>query len=187
MSKLNSLFLLVALGVATISAGPLAQCFAARQVGFLKTRSASLEAALHQWNDANERSDDLRYRYNTMDLNGDVKRDAIVFVSGDAVCGTGGCRVLIFKGNGKSYALLTDMASANAPVYVGPTKTKGWRDLAMEVAGKGSASHFATLKFDGRSYPENPTLQPALSKTKRAKFIEYLEGNDDYENDLPLK
>ena len=163
------------------------QFVTSKKVEYLKTSDKVLEKALHKWNRAVETTEDLRYHYNTIDLNGDGKLDAIVFVSGNSVCGTGGCEVLIFKGDGKDYELITEMSVSHPPVFVGRTKTKGWSDLLMEVYGGGIKSYFASLKFDGKSYPENPTVEPALPKRNRAKFIEYLSGIENLETGFAFK
>ena len=129
----------------------------------------------------------MRYHYNKVDLNRDGKLDAIVLVSGDSVCGTGGCEVLIFKGDGKNYSLITEMSVSHPPVFVGRTKTKGWSDLLMEVYGGGIKPYFASLKFDGKTYPENPTVEPALPKRSRAKFVEYLSGIESIDSGFSFK
>jgi hypothetical protein len=43
-----------------------------------------------------------------------------------------------------------------------PGAKKGWRNLAVFVAGGGiMPGYFAELQFDGKSYPENPSIGPA--------------------------
>ena len=180
------LFLVACLFPATIAAQQKWQFVTAKKVAYLKIRNQSLEKALHKWNE-NAPDDDLRYHYNTVDLNGDGKLDAIVLVSGQSVCGTGGCEVLIFKNDGEDYSLITEMSVSHAPVFVGATRTKGWNDLVMEVYGGGLKPYFASLKFDGQTYPENPTVEPPLPKQSRAKFVEYLSGIENYNSGFTFK
>ena len=189
MLKINLFLLAFVIAVlfsTTIIAQQKWQFVTSEKVAYLKTPDESLEKVLHKWNE-NAASEDLRYHYNTVDLNSDGKLDAIVFVSGDSICGTGGCEVLIFKGDGKNYSLLTEMSVSRPPIFVGAMKTKGWSDLVMEVYGGGIKSYFAVLKFDGKSYPENPTVEPALPKRSRAKFVEYLSEIEDYTTGFPLR
>lgn len=179
-------FVFAVLFSTTLKAQQKWQFATSKKVVYLKTPDESLEKALRKWNETDV-SENLRYHYNTVDLNDDSKLDAIVFVSGDSICGTGGCEVLIFKGDGKNYTLLTEMSVSRPPVFVGTTQTKGWKDLLMQVSGGGIKSYYAVLKFDGKSYPENPTVEPALPKRSRAKFIEYLSEIEDYNTGFPLK
>lgn len=161
------------------------QFVTSKKVAYEENRDEAIEKALKKWN-ATEPSDDLRYHFNKVDLNGDGKSDAIVFVSGNSICGSGGCRMLIFKGDGKNYSLVTEMSVSRPPVFVGAMKTKGWNDLLMEVSGGGIKPYFASLKFDGKSYLKNPTVAPALPKRSRAKFIEYLSGIESYDSGFPF-
>ncbi len=188
MRKFNSLILVfIFLTALPALAQKKWQFITSKKVGYLKNSDEQLEKVLRKWNEAAAPSADLRYHYNTADLNGDGKADAIVFVSGNSICGTGGCQVLIFKGDGKNYALVTEMSVSHPPVFVGATKTNGWRDLVMEVYGGGIKPYFASLKFDGKTYPENPTVELALPKKSKAKFIEYLSGIEDYETGFELR
>ncbi len=95
-----------------------------KEIHYLKTRDKQLEAAMRKWNGA-DTTDDIRFHYNKVDLNGDKKLDAIVFASGESICGTGGCEVLIFKGVGKNFELVTEMSVSRPPIWVSAAKTKG--------------------------------------------------------------
>jgi hypothetical protein len=56
-----------------------------------------------------------------------------------------------------------------SPVLVSKTKTHGWQDLLVEVAGGGAAPKKVALKFTGSKYPLNPSTQPALRKDQKLK------------------
>lgn len=172
-----------------ISAQQKWQFVTSKKVIYEKNPDEAIEKVLKKWNKI-EPSDDLSYHFNRVDLNGDGKADAIVFVSGSSVCGSGGCRMLILKGDSKNYSLITEMSVSRPPLFVGATKTKGWNDLLMEVSSVGVAgikTYFASLKFDGKTYPENPTVEPSLPKRSRAKFVEYLSGIETYDTGFELK
>jgi hypothetical protein len=49
------------------------------------------------------------------------------------------------------------------PVYVLPSKTNGWSDIAVTVGGGGLRYGTALLKFDGQKYPSNPSLVPMVT------------------------
>lgn len=155
-----------------------------KKVDYAKKRDAKLETALNKWS---KNSKDFRYHYNFVDLNDDGQLDAVVFISGDEYCGTGGCEILIFKGGGKEFSLLTELAVSRPPIWVSVNKTKGWRDLVLLNSGGGIKSYYSILKFDGKSYPDNPTVEPALPKRNRAKFTEYLSGIDLYDTGFEIK
>ena len=42
-----------------------------------------------------------------------------------------------------------------------PSKSHGWHDLGVAVAGGGGEAGVAAMKFNGKSYPDNPTVPPA--------------------------
>jgi hypothetical protein len=101
------------------------------------------------------------------------------------ICGTGGCRILIFKGVGKNYSLITEMSVSRPPVWVTSTKTQGWSDLIFYNSGGGTKPFYSLLKFDGKTYPENPTVEPTISQ--KIKSVEYLAGIDYYDTGFLLK
>ena len=77
-------------------------------------------------------------------------------------CGSGGCSCLILARDGSSYSVITQTSVTQLPIRVLSTKTNGWHDLAVSVAGGGiQPGYEARLRFDGRTYPSNPTVPPA--------------------------
>ena len=80
-------------------------------------------------------------------------RSVVVFISGDSWCGSGGCTALILDPDGSSFRVVQQLTLARLPIYLLPTTTKGWHDLAMPVAGGGIVSEYiGVLKFDGKEY-----------------------------------
>ncbi|MGO9084177.1 MAG: YybH family protein [Candidatus Sulfotelmatobacter sp.] len=60
------------------------------------------------------------------------------------------------------------------PIRVLETKTNGWHDLSVVVAGGGVLSAYeAKLSFDGTTYPTNPSTPPAtrLLETAPGKVV----------------
>jgi hypothetical protein len=56
-----------------------------------------------------------------------------------------------------SYKVICEVSISSPPIRVLTTKTKGWSDLAVHIRGGD-----AKLTFDGKTYPENPTVPPAI-------------------------
>jgi hypothetical protein len=117
------------------------------------------------------------------DLNGDGTPEAIAYVAGPMVCGTGGCPVLVFATAADGYRLVSRVSVVQPPVSLAPRSSQGWRNLVVGVGGGGMAAGNAELKFDGTSYPANPTVPPAEpvadlagSEVLIAEFASYKDG-----------
>jgi hypothetical protein len=104
-----------------------------------------------------------RYYYDRIDLSGDGKPEALVYLSGSYTCGTGGCKMLVLEQSGQQYQLVSKMTLVNAPVIVSSEKSAGWNDLVLEVGGGGAIKHYAQMKFDGSTYPVNPSTAPEVA------------------------
>src|SRR5437763_667519 len=98
-----------------------------------------------------------------VDLNGDGIDDAIAHLMGNGWCGSGGCITLILARDGSSWRIVTKLTITRAPIKVLASSSNGWHDLSVVVRGGGILqSYQAQLGFDGRSYPSNPSVPPAL-------------------------
>jgi hypothetical protein len=104
---------------------------------------------------------DTRYVSAWADLDGDGRPEAFVYLLSGAYCGSGGCNLMIFTPRGSSWREVADMAVTNPPIRVLDSRTRGWNDISVFVAGGGSRGYAALLAFNGRSYPDNPTVAPA--------------------------
>ena len=104
------------------------------------------------------------YRLAQSDLNGDGRPEALVYASdtaggGDAdLCGTGGCNLYVLEITAAGYRPITAMTISRPPIRVLPEISNGWHDLSVFVAGGGIRGHEARLRFDGKSYPTNPSM-----------------------------
>jgi hypothetical protein len=94
------------------------------------------------------------------DLNGDGKDEVLVYVTGPGWCGTGGCDALVLSPSGSTYRVVMDASVSRLPISVLPTKSHGWHDLAVTIGGGGGEAGVARMKFDGQTYPDNPTGPP---------------------------
>lgn len=99
--------------------------------------------------------DQRRFKLESIDLNGDGKREHFVFFQNSYFCGSGGCTYLLLDPQGR---LITRFTVADIPVIVLTSKTKGWRDLLLNHKGQ---TH--KLRFDGKRYPGNPSTAPAYA------------------------
>jgi hypothetical protein len=96
------------------------------------------------------------------DLNGDGKPEAIVHLTSNHWCGSGGCTTLILVRNGDSWKVLTRITITQSPIRVLTTESNGWRSIAVWVQGGGiQPGYEAELRFDGKTYPTNPSVAPA--------------------------
>jgi len=104
----------------------------------------------------------VRYFSQSIDLNEDGKNEIIVYLVGPMVCGTGGCNTLVLAHDDDDVRLITNIALTRPPITAAVTRTHGWRDLVVHVAGGGIVPGYdARLRFDGTTYPTNPTVAPA--------------------------
>lgn len=98
------------------------------------------------------------------DLDGDGKREAIVYVSGPDWCGSGGCNLWILTPHAGAWQMVTSTTITRPPIRILETRSHGWRDISVFVAGGGILpGHEAVLRFDGSSYPANPSMVGAVS------------------------
>ena len=152
------IFISLALGAALATAAP------------DRRRDATLRAFLQR--EFREESDalgvsrgrgpDIRYAAAFVDLNGDGKQEAVVYLTGRDLCGSGGCDLYIYTPRRGSWREVTALSITRLPVRLLRGRTHGWRDISVFVAGGGILPGYdAQLKFNGRTYPTNPTVPPA--------------------------
>jgi hypothetical protein len=105
---------------------------------------------------------EARYFLKWFDLNGDGTPEAIVHVVGPRVCGTGGCDTHIFAKRGASYKLVSTIELSRPLIIASSSRSHGWRNLIVFVAGGGiTPGYYVELRFNGKTYPDNPTVNPA--------------------------
>lgn len=119
---------------------------------------AGLEAALRAMH---ADDGDLTYAFAPIDLNGDGTDEALAYVMGPMVCGSGGCNLYVMAREGEGWRMAARTTVTRTPIGVLATSTNGWRDLAVSVGGGGAEAGSVRLAFDGRTYAANPTTAPA--------------------------
>jgi hypothetical protein len=121
-----------------------------------------------------------RYLAAFVDLNGDGTSEAIVYVTGQTWCGTGGCNMLILARDGISWRVVTETTVTRTPIPVLTTASNGWRNITVWVQGGGiQPGYEAELRFDGKTYPENPSVPPARRLTREVPGRVVLSSSQD--------
>jgi hypothetical protein len=128
-----------------------------------RSAETSLKAFLQSYlgKPESKEDEDDKYLVAWADLNGDGKKEAIVYVYGYSFCGTGGCITLVLTPTETTYKLVTRMTVTRLPIRILPEKSHGWHDVSVTVGGGGVAAHEARLRFNGKAYPGNPSIAPA--------------------------
>lgn len=88
------------------------------------------------------------------DLNEDGNKEIMVGFSGPYFCGSGGCTQMILDNMGN---VISRFTVSDYPVVIDNTKSNGWKDLFILSGGK-----YRVIKFDGKTYTSNPSMQPEL-------------------------
>ena len=96
-----------------------------------------------------------------VDLNADGLRDALVYVSSAAWCGTGGCTLVIVQRTRQGFRIRGHLTVTRPPVAVLDHAENGWRDVTVYVSGGGMVGHTVVVPFNGERYARNPTVPPA--------------------------
>ncbi len=125
-----------------------------------------------------ERDKTTRYLQASVDLDGNGKEEIIVYLVGGGWCGSGGCTALILEPQQTSYKVGTRMSVVQFPIRVLTATSHGWHNLAVLVRGGGILKPYeAELRFDGNTYPTNPTVPPARALPNDAKGEEVVPDN----------
>jgi hypothetical protein len=106
------------------------------------------------------------YALGFADLNDDGKNEAIVYLTTPEWCRTGGCMALVMTPEGTSYRVVGELLSVYMPIRVLNTKSKGWRDLAVNAGGREAA-----ISFNGVRYPGGWYAQKQLPKDAPGKVV----------------
>lgn len=131
---------------------------------------------------------EIRYYYNRVDLNADGNFEAIVHLVGQSICGTGGCQTLILQPARSGYRVVATIGLTRTPIIVSQQRTLGWSDLVVYVSGGGiTRGYYVALRFDGRTYPDNPTVLAALGARTKIKGKAYVSDEVSPANGIALR
>ena len=126
-----------------------------------------------------------------IDLNQDGVLDALVLLGSSNWCGSGGCTLLVFQGEGdgvlmdqelnNEFRLVSKITLVQQPVIVSTNQTNGWRDLLLQMSGGGAPVGTVALQFDGEAYPSNPSMLEPLPANAT------VEGDSLFSPDVPFR
>ncbi|WP_143593626.1 hypothetical protein [Synechococcus sp. 1G10] len=120
-----------------------------------------------------------RYAWSRVDLNGDGRPEVVAQVLGTLFCGTGGCPLLIFREPSPGrLQLITRMSLFKDPLIVTERRHNRWKELITRVRVDAGTGYYAELRYDGRSYPTNPSVAPAIPLRRPEPGTAYLAWND---------
>lgn len=132
-------------------------------------REQSLHAFLQvAFADARADYADSTYVSAFADLDGDGRDEALVYLNSGYFCGSGGCNLYVYRQIRGRWRQVSEISIANLPIRLLATRSHGWRDISVLVAGGGVRAHEARLSYNGRSYPSNPSVPPAATLRGRA-------------------
>jgi len=128
-----------------------------------QTLKKFLQTYLGDPNPDSEREWPTRYSSAFVDLDNDGVKEVIIYLSGRDWCGSGGCVMLILKPDNSTYRVVTKTTVTRLPIRVLRTRSNNWLDLSVVVRGGGiQPSYEAKLSFDGKTYPNNPSVSPSV-------------------------
>jgi hypothetical protein len=144
------------------------------------TRDPSLEKAIQ----LELGQDSFSYSWNRVHLSNGSGVEALVHLGGD-FCGSGGCTSLVFAKRpsakpADAWSLISRITLTRTPIVVSAHRTNGWHDLILFVAGGGiQTGYYSVLAFNGKTYPENPTVKPATPLRGTVRGVAWLAGADN--------
>lgn len=138
-----------------------------------------LEAFLKRYvDDHRVARDQTRYAAAFVHLNKGGSRQVVVYLSGDAWCGSGGCTTLVLTKPGSDFQVISKITISNLPIRVLDSVSHGWRELSVVVEGGGiQPGYEAALPFDGARYASNPSVPPAKRMSRRQGRVLIPEGD----------
>src|SRR5438128_5047455 len=124
----------------------------------LSAQQESLKRVLQSLDD----SKSTRYIAAFRDINDDGIPEAIVYLIGREWCGSGGCNTLVLARDGTSWRIVATITITRPPIRVLPDTSNGWHSIGVWVQGGGIQTGYEVeLRFDGKTYPKNPSVPPA--------------------------
>ena len=130
-----------------------------------ESRQGALKQFLQKELDDPESGIDKTTRFTSaiIQSEGTTKGEIVVYISGESWCGSGGCRLWILEPNGGSFNVIGEMTIVWPPIRVLRTKSHSHYDIGVWVQGGGiQPGYEALMRFDGASYPDNPSVPPAV-------------------------
>ena len=124
---------------------------------FFASANEKLDAAVQE----KLQGENTAYDVGFIDLNNDGIKDAIVYLKSRDWCGSGGCTTFVFKGTDSGFKFINNIMIVKKPIIISKSKTNGFQDIIVNTGGIGSV----VLKFNGKTYPLNPSTQPLANES----------------------
>ena len=146
----------------------------AREVASERTRNLAVERVVAD--SVQDRGETVRYQYNFVDLNADGRPEVLLRIDGRSTCGPRGCLLLVLSRTASGYDVISRTTLTWTPIVVSEHRTNGWNDLVLwhRAYPPGEASHYTVLEFEGRSYPQDPSMEPARLLELPVRGVSYL-------------
>ena len=93
------------------------------------------------------------FSYAFVDLNGDGKDEAIVYLTGRSWCGTGGCQTYVITPDGESYRFVARVPATRTPIRMLDKTSHGWHSITTVVREDATHMYEGELRFNGQKYP----------------------------------
>jgi hypothetical protein len=103
------------------------------------------------------------FTFGLVDIDGDGIPDAIVSLRGPHNCGSGGCKLEIFRGTRQGFKFISGSTISREPVQILAEKRFGWHSFTVSVSGGGAKPCNAVMRLDGQKYLINPSLAPCAT------------------------
>lgn len=135
--------------IALLSAFALTACTPATE------QERNLSAAIAHFSDQKY----PEFQYSFVNLNNDGVDDAIVLLQGSSWCAADGCVMLVLRGMGTGFRVVSKSTATLENIQVSPSHTHGWLDIIVHSDGAQRL-----LQFDGVGYPADPSTLPPASQ-----------------------
>ena len=175
--KLKNLFAIATLFISTYGVGFADEIQPMQSMKSETQRDREVEESLIKAFSLKRGEDVVYYYYNKVDLNGDSKPEVIVYAYGPMLGGSGGDSGLVLKEISEGYQIISKFSLMHTPVIVSDEASHGWKDIILDVFGGGIVPGKAVMKFDGKKYPSNPSVQPLVSNGYPFKGIKILDDD----------
>jgi WD40 repeat protein len=147
-------------------------------------RDPLLEKAIHsigEFHSGDGEEWTVKYAYGKSDLNGDGKPEALVYVYGPMICGSGGCSILIASPTGAGYKIVGSTNLVSTPIIVTDQTTRGWRNLVFC-----SREGFRKTSWNGKKYTERQWPRDKLKPGETISGTALLADDDLYKKGFKI-
>ena len=95
-------------------------------------------------------ADDRNFRMYALNMDQDDQKETFVLFMSSYFCGSAGCNLLLLDDD---LSLVTKFTVTRPPLFIEPTVQNDWRVILVRSEGE-----WRELRFDGTTYPSNPSM-----------------------------